>query len=214
MSALSANLGPSLDLLANIVQRPTFAAGRGRPGSRPGADGHFPSAKGPPAALRRAILPTLLYGENHPYGDDGPWRAPPRLRASLATIWRASTSSGFAPTICGSSWCRACRSLSCSRCSTSAFGIVDRTRRRRRAQKSFGAIPPRPSSERIVLVDRPGFAAIDDLCRRGHAARSAQRRGPGQHRQRRARRQFPVADQHRPQGNQGLDLRHVAAPCR
>ncbi|MES2498575.1 MAG: pitrilysin family protein [Pseudomonadota bacterium] len=67
MFALKANLAPSLDLLADIVQRPTFAPPeierlRGQILAGIAAE------NSQPRGIARRILPTLLYGTLHPYG--------------------------------------------------------------------------------------------------------------------------------------------------
>lgn len=67
LSALSANLGRSLDLFADIVLRPDFAPGeverlRNQQLAAIAAEGSQPNG------LAQRALPPLLYGEAHPYG--------------------------------------------------------------------------------------------------------------------------------------------------
>ncbi len=67
MFALKANLAPSLDLLADIIERPTFAPAeierlRGQILAGINAE------NAQPRGIARRVLPTLLYGKLHPYG--------------------------------------------------------------------------------------------------------------------------------------------------
>ncbi len=67
MFALKANLAPSLDLLADIVQRPTFAPAeierlRGQILAGIAAE------NAQPRGIARRTLPPLLFGASHPYG--------------------------------------------------------------------------------------------------------------------------------------------------
>jgi len=67
MFALKANLAPSLDLLADIIQRPTFAPAeierlRGQVVAGIAAE------NSQPRGVARRTLPILLYGKLHPYG--------------------------------------------------------------------------------------------------------------------------------------------------
>jgi len=67
MFALKANLAPSLDLLADIVERPTFAPAeverlRGQVVASIAAE------TAQPRGIARRTLPTLLFGKSHPYG--------------------------------------------------------------------------------------------------------------------------------------------------
>jgi zinc protease len=70
LSALSANLGASLDLLADIVQRPDF--------NQPEIDRvrtqtltAIAQAQKDPSSMAARALPALLYGEDHPYATTG-----------------------------------------------------------------------------------------------------------------------------------------------
>ncbi len=66
LSALTANLGPSLDLLADIVQRPDF-----NPAEidrvRAQVLTAISQAQKDPGSMAARAIPTLLYGEDHPY---------------------------------------------------------------------------------------------------------------------------------------------------
>jgi hypothetical protein len=65
LSALSANLAPSLDLLADIVQRPTFDQAEVDRVKTQTLTAIAQAQKEPNAMAARA-LPALLYGEDHP----------------------------------------------------------------------------------------------------------------------------------------------------
>jgi zinc protease len=70
LSALSANLGASLDLLADIVQRPDF-----NPAEidrvRTQTLTAIAQAQKDPGSMAARALPALLYGEDHPYATTG-----------------------------------------------------------------------------------------------------------------------------------------------
>jgi zinc protease len=66
MSALSANLGPSLDLLADIVRNPAFAPAEVERVRAQILTAISQQLKDPNAMAAR-VLPALLYGEAHPY---------------------------------------------------------------------------------------------------------------------------------------------------
>jgi predicted Zn-dependent peptidase len=67
LSALSANLAPSLDLLADIVRNPAFAPGEVER-LRATQLAAIAIEQTQPAGLAQRALPTLIYGEKHPYG--------------------------------------------------------------------------------------------------------------------------------------------------
>ena len=66
LSALTANLGPSLDLLADVVQRPDFVPAEVERVKTQTLTAISQAQKEPNAMASRA-LPALLYGEDHPY---------------------------------------------------------------------------------------------------------------------------------------------------
>ena len=70
MSALSANLAPSLDLMADIVRNPAFAPAEVERVRTQTLTGIAQQLKDPNAMASRA-LPFLLYGESHPYASTG-----------------------------------------------------------------------------------------------------------------------------------------------
>ena len=70
MTALTANLAPSLNLLADVVRHPAF-----RPADVSRAQSQrlaaIAQAQSSPMALAQRVLPTLLFGQGHPYGLPG-----------------------------------------------------------------------------------------------------------------------------------------------
>ena len=70
MSALSANLAPSLDLMADIVRNPAFAPAEVERVRTQTLTGIAQQLKDPNSMASRA-LPFLLYGETHPYASTG-----------------------------------------------------------------------------------------------------------------------------------------------
>jgi zinc protease len=70
MSALSANLAPSLDLMADIIRNPAFAPAEIERVRAQTLTGIAQQMKDPNAMASRA-LPYLLYGETHPYASTG-----------------------------------------------------------------------------------------------------------------------------------------------
>ena len=147
LSALSPNLAPSLDLLADIVQRAGLRARRGRPRPGPGADRHRADEKDPTAGRRaRAARRDLR-------GDPSLWRARPaairrRSPSSPATIWSASSSAGCGRTTSRSSSSPTGRWPKCSRCSKrgSATGRRPPSPRASRAFRRRRRVRPRRRS--------------------------------------------------------------------
>jgi predicted Zn-dependent peptidase len=70
MSALSDNLAPSLDLLADIVERPTFDP-QELERVRTQTLTAIAQAQKNPSSIAARALPELLYGSTHPYGSTG-----------------------------------------------------------------------------------------------------------------------------------------------
>jgi predicted Zn-dependent peptidase len=153
MSALSANIGPSLDLLAKIVQQPTFAEPEIER-VRNQVLTAIAQAQKDPGAMGARVLPVLLYGENHPYattalGDAEAVKGFTRddiagfqqrwLRPDTLTIFVVSNLP-----------LAEIQPLIEQRFGTWAAPPVPK------GVKSFIAPPARPTAERIVLVDRPG----------------------------------------------------------
>jgi zinc protease len=153
LSALSPNLPASLDLVADIVQRPAFNPGDIERVRVQALTGIAQTLKDPTRVAQR-LLPVALYGANHPYG--GPTGGDP---AAIAKFSRADLV-GFEQR-----WLRADKAR--------LFIVSDRPLAEIKPQlearfgtwaapavaagiKAFGAAPPRPAGSRILLIDRPG----------------------------------------------------------
>ena len=152
MSALSANLAPSLDLMADIVRNPAFAPAELERVRAQTLTGIAQQLKDPNAMASRA-LPYLLYGESHPYASTGVGN-----EQSVKAITRDDLLA-FQQT-----WLRPDN--------LEIFVVSDRPLAEIQAQldrhfgqwqapaapkgvKQFSAPPARPTSPRIVLIDRP-----------------------------------------------------------
>ena len=154
LSALSANLGPSLDLLADIVQRPDFNPAEVERVRTQILTGIAQEQKDPQSMASRT-LPTLLYGEAHPYaatGSGSPLAVKAFTRDNLV---------GFQQR-----WLRP-DNLEIFVVSNLPLAEVQQQLDQRfgtwaapagvaKGEKAFGAAPTRPKAERIVLIDRPG----------------------------------------------------------
>ena len=154
LSALSANLGPSLDLLADIVQRPDFNPAEVERVRTQILTGIAQEQKDPQSMASRT-LPTLLYGEAHPYaatGSGSPLAVKAFTRDNLV---------GFQQR-----WLRP-DNLEIFVVSNLPLAEVQQQLDQRfgtwaapagvaKGEKAFGATPTRPKAERIVLIDRPG----------------------------------------------------------
>ncbi len=152
LSALSANLAPSLDLLAGIVQQPAFAPAEIER-VRTQVLTQIAEEQKSPQSMARRVLPALLYGETHPY---------------------ATTASGNPVTVKAFSrddlvgfqqrWLRP-DNVEIFVVSSLPLAEVQQQLEQRfgswaapaaaKGAKQFAAPPARASSERIVLIDRP-----------------------------------------------------------
>ena len=152
MSALSANLDPALNLLADIVRNPAFAQAEVDRVRAQVVTGIQQELKDPNAMAGRAI-PALLYGENHPYAT-----TPIGTQAAVERFTRDDLV-GFEQR-----WLRpdnveifvvSNRPLAEVRAAFDAAFGQWQAPATPLGQKQFTAPPPRPSSPRIVLIDRP-----------------------------------------------------------
>ncbi|HEX2624509.1 MAG TPA: pitrilysin family protein, partial [Sphingomicrobium sp.] len=154
LSALSANIAPSLDLLADIVQRPTFAEAE-VDRVRTQALTAIAQAKKEPNAIAARALPPILFGASHPYattaaGDEEAvkgftradvagfhdrWLRPDNLEIFVVSSLPLAELQPLLEARFGS-W-------------APAQGVAKGT-------KSFTAPPARPGKQRVVLIDRPG----------------------------------------------------------
>jgi predicted Zn-dependent peptidase len=153
MSALSANLSPSLDLLADIVQRPTFDP-TDVDRVRTQVLTAISQAEKDPQGIAARTLPTLLYGAAHPYGTTnlGDPDAVQRFSRPYLESFRQH-------------WLRP-DNLEIFVVSDLPLAQVQQQLEQKfgswaapsapRGVKNFGTVPARPKAERIVLIDRPG----------------------------------------------------------
>ena len=153
LSALSANIAPSLDLLAKIVQQPTFDPPEVER-VRNQVLTAIAQAQKDPGAMGARVLPALLYGENHPYATTAIGNAEAVKSFTRDDIvgfqqrWlRPDTVEIFAVSNLPLA---ELQQLLDQRFGTWAAPAVPK------GVKSFIAPPARPTAERIVLVDRPG----------------------------------------------------------
>jgi len=152
MSALSANLAPSLDLMADILRNPAFAPAEVERVRTQTLTGIQQQLKDPNAMASRA-LPFLLYGESHPYastgvGDEQSVKKFTRddLLAFQQTWLRPDNMEIFVVSDRPLSEIQAelDRHFGHWQAPAAAKGV-----------KQFTAPPARPASPRIVLIDRP-----------------------------------------------------------
>ena len=152
LSALSANLAPSLDLLQKVVEQPTFAAGDIERVRTQLLTTIAQNQRDPNQIAARA-LPSLLYGAGHPYATRGVGDAAAVKGFSRGDIvgfqqrWlRPDNLSIF---VVSDLPLTALVPQIEARFGTWAVPAVAK------GTKAFGALPPRPTKQRIVLIDRP-----------------------------------------------------------
>ena len=153
LSALSANLAPSLDLLADIVQRPTFDAGE-LERVRTQVLTAISQAQKDPQSIASRTLPGLLYGETHPYGSTelgDPNAVAAFSRAHLESFRQHWLRPDNVEIFVVSNLPLAAVQTQLER----SFGSWAPPSAPK-GQKNFGDRPARPSAEKIVLIDRPG----------------------------------------------------------
>jgi predicted Zn-dependent peptidase len=152
MSALSANLAPSLDLMVDIVRNPAFAPPEVERVRAQTLTGIAQQMKDPNGIASRA-LPFLLYGETHPYATTGVGD-----EASVKKITREDLQAFH------DKWLRP-DNLEVFVVSDRPLAEIQAELDRRLGEwkapatakgvKQFAAPPARPASPRIVLIDRP-----------------------------------------------------------
>ncbi|MDV3256761.1 MAG: insulinase family protein, partial [Sphingomonas sp.] len=153
LSALTANLGPSLDLLADVIQRPDFAQAE-LERVRAQTLTAISQAQKEPNSIAARALPALLYGENHPYGTTS------LGDAAAVTSFTRDDLVGF-----HQRWLRPdnmemfivsnlplaeLQPLIEARLGNWAPPAVPK------GAKTFTAPPQRPAKAKIVFIDRPG----------------------------------------------------------
>jgi predicted Zn-dependent peptidase len=153
MSALSANLPQSLDLLADIVQRPTFDP-TDVDRVRTQLLTAIAQAQKDPQSIAARTLPVLLYGESYPYGTTGLGdpEAVKRFTRPYLESFRQH-------------WLRP-DNLEIFVVSNLPLAEVQQQLEQKfgtwavpgapKGVKNFTDVPARPKAERIVLIDRPG----------------------------------------------------------
>ena len=153
LSALSANLAPSLDLLETVVEQPTFAAAEVERVRTQALTGIAQAQKDPNQIASR-ILPGLLYGANHPYaavGAGDPNAVKSLTRGDLVAFQQR--------------WLRPDNMEVFVVSNLPLRDLVPQLEQRfgswrapavAKGTKQFTAAPPRLTAPRIVLVDRPG----------------------------------------------------------
>jgi predicted Zn-dependent peptidase len=153
LAALSANVGPSLDLLADVVQRPTFAPAEVER-LRAQTLTAISQAQTEPNAIATRALPPLLYGAAHPYATTM------MGEASAVQAARREDLVAFQQR-----WLRPDNGEIFVVSSLPLAELLPQLEARfgtwgapaaPKGTKSFTAPPPRPAKPRIVLIDRPG----------------------------------------------------------
>jgi predicted Zn-dependent peptidase len=153
LSALSANIGPSLDLLADIVQRPEFVPTEVER-IRAQTLTAISQAQKEPNAIATRALPPLLYGASHPYATTalGDVRAVEAARREDLLAFQQS-------------WLRPDNAELFVVSSLPLAELLPQLEARfgtwaapsaPKGVKAFSPPPPRPGKPRIVLIDRPG----------------------------------------------------------
>ncbi|URD60406.1 insulinase family protein [Sphingomonas sp. KRR8] len=153
MSALSANLGPSLDLLEKIVEQPTFAPAEVERVRAQLLTGIAQAQKDPNSIASRAV-PALLYGASHPYGG------PPGGDIAAVKGFSQADLKGYQQR-----WLRPDNAQIFIVSDRPLAELVPQLEQRfgtwatpavAKGSKVFTAPPARPAKSRIVLIDRPG----------------------------------------------------------
>jgi len=153
LNALSPNLAPSLDLLADVVLRPAFAPPEIERVKAQTLTG-IAQLKQDPTRVASRLLPTVLYGASHPYG--GPAGGDPKAieqftRADLIGFqqrWlRPDNAKMFVVSSLPLSAVKPLLEARFGNWAPPAAG---------KGTKAFVATPPRPGAQKILLVNRPG----------------------------------------------------------
>ncbi len=164
LSALKANLGPSLDILADVVQSPAFPEADFERLKRQQLAAIERESVSPfPMALR--VLPRLIYGPGHAYGNPLTGSG---TQASVGKLTRADVEKWHA------TWFRPGSATLVVVGDTTAAEIVPKLEAAfagwkpgQAPKKNVAEVAPRPRSE-VYLLDRPG--AIQSVVIAGHVA--------------------------------------------
>jgi predicted Zn-dependent peptidase len=153
LSALTANLGPSLDLLADVVQRPDFTQAE-LDRVRTQALTAIAQAQKDPGSMAARALPALIYGEDHPYATTNLGEA-----AAVTAITRDDLVSFQ------QSWLRPDNVEIFAVSNLPLAELLPQIEERfgkwaapavPKGVKNFVAPPMRPAKARIIFIDRPG----------------------------------------------------------
>ncbi|HKC02977.1 MAG TPA: pitrilysin family protein [Sphingomicrobium sp.] len=153
LSALSANLAPSLDILTDVVRNPAFQPSEIERIKAQTLTGIAQTQKDPTRVANR-VLPAVLFGAANPYG--GPAGGDPK---AIARFSRADLA-GYEQR-----WIRPDNVkifVVSSLPLTEVKPLLDArfgnwtAPASAKGMKSFTASPPRPAAQRILLVNRPG----------------------------------------------------------
>ena len=153
LSALSANLAPSLDLLADIVQRPTFDPAEVDRVKTQTLTAIAQAQKEPNAMAARA-LPALLFGEDHPYATTSLGEVAAVTGFTRADLQRFHDS-----------WLRPDNMEVFVVSNLPLAELMPQLEQRfgswvapaaPKGVKTFTTPPARPTAPKIVLIDRPG----------------------------------------------------------
>ncbi|MBW0007505.1 MAG: insulinase family protein [Sphingomonas sp.] len=153
LNALSANLAPSLDLMSDVVKDAAFREGD-LDRVRAGTLTSIAQTQKDPTRVARRLLPVVLYGPNHPYGGPGggdPKAIEKLTRADLVAFQQR--------------WLRP-DNVKIFVVSDRPIAEVQPLLEARFGQwappatakgvKNFPAALPRPTSPKILLINRPG----------------------------------------------------------
>ena len=153
LSALSANLAPSLDILADVVRNPAFAPAEVDRVKKQVLTGIAQTQKDPTRVANR-VMPAVLFGANHPYG--GPAGGDPKAierftRDDLATFQQRWIRPDNAKIYVVSSLpLSELKPLLDARFGSWTAPSVAK------GVKTFAAPPARPAAQKILLVDSKG----------------------------------------------------------
>lgn len=155
LNALSPNLAPSLDLMSQVVRDAAF-----RPGDidriRVQKLTAIAQTQKDPTRVANRLLPTVLYGPNHPYG--GPGGGDPKAIAKIDRGDLIAFEQRWLRPDNAKIFVVSDRPLSEVQPQLEASFGQWAAPATPKGTKTFTAPPPRPSAPKILLVDRPGSA--------------------------------------------------------
>jgi len=201
LSALSTNLAPSLDLMADIAERPTFDSNDIERVRAQVLTGIAEQQKDPDGIAARALPPLLigacesLYRRRRSGGGKGiHTRRYRRLPAAVAASGQCPTVRGLGPAVGGT-----------AADARSALRSLDSTVRAKGGEAVSGGSSAAEGTDHPHRSAR--IAAVGHRRRRDHADQSGRAYGCDHRGERRARRKLPFAHEHGRARNQRLVLR-------